>query len=765
MTSIVTKSLAMMEDLEVGINKVTQARNNTEVTGSKIYLPVPVDSDLALADIDVLKYKYAVKLVNLAETYYRYNAAAISTDEGVQSSVGPGKWQLTGASAIGSAAAGKGDALVIVKQPFSGSIARTQHDKNAESVLPADFGAIGNGVDDDTAKFALLEAAVSGKEIDLGGLAYAVSAVPTGNRYYNGQWIVPSAALPTAFVNVIRQWDLPNNLSGAGGGGLAIGTNAAANIPDLSSANPSQSFIAIGRDALGNSPRGRSCIAIGAGTMSKNSPGFANIAIGDFALQNVAGTSSAAAVLTGSRNIAIGTLALHFLTSGALNTFIGRDSGHCSTTGSSNVGVGYRAISGGLAPVGLSGLIENQTPSVASGQVAVGESALQNSQGDYNLAIGHFAGRTLKAGSLNTIVGGLAGNKLDTNLSWNNKVTVAVNIAGTYSQTGNTIAISAVASGVVAGNKVRLSFTSGGINAVTGDSQYMTVAAVLDANNFTVQSPVALDTAGNVTIEVVETATTKTNSGTNTIVGAQALQNTTNTNGATVVGWQAGGLADMSGFNNTLVGQRAGYSLTTGTNVTCIGLNAGRAASVATFNNFTALGAESTVTGSNQVQLGDSSTTTYVYGTVQNRSDAKDKTDVRDTSLGIDFILGLRPVDGRWDLREDYFEDVEEVVIDPVTKAASAQIVRKYKPKDGSKKRERFHHWFIAQEVKELCDKLGVDFGGYQDHTVNGGSDVCSLGYDEFIPPVVKAVQQCWTRMNELEARLVSLESANSNKD
>lgn len=81
------------------------------------------------------------------------------------------------------------------------------------------------------------------------------------------------------------------------------------------------------------------------------------------------------------------------------------------------------------------------------------------------------------------------------------------------------------------------------------------------------------------------------------------------------------------------------------------------------------------------------------------------------------------------------------------------------KSKDGSKKRVRFHHWFIAQEVKELCDKLGVDFGGYQDHSIDGGCDVKTLGYDEFIPPTVRAVQQCWERLDDLEARLAKLEN------
>lgn len=43
-----------------------------------------------------------------------------------------------------------GDALLGVKQPFTGAVDRTQHDKNQEIISVADFGASGDGVKDDT---------------------------------------------------------------------------------------------------------------------------------------------------------------------------------------------------------------------------------------------------------------------------------------------------------------------------------------------------------------------------------------------------------------------------------------------------------------------------------------------------------------------------------------------------------------------------------------------------------------------------------------
>lgn len=43
-----------------------------------------------------------------------------------------------------------GDALIGVKQPFTNTTPRTQHDKNYDRVSSADFGAVGDGVTDDT---------------------------------------------------------------------------------------------------------------------------------------------------------------------------------------------------------------------------------------------------------------------------------------------------------------------------------------------------------------------------------------------------------------------------------------------------------------------------------------------------------------------------------------------------------------------------------------------------------------------------------------
>jgi hypothetical protein len=75
-------------------------------------------------------------------------------------------------------------------------------------------------------------------------------------------------------------------------------------------------------------------------------------------------------------------------------------------------------------------------------------------------------------------------------------------------------------------------------------------------------------------------------------------------------------------------------------------------------------------------------------------------------------------------------------------------------PRDGSKKRNRYHHGVIAQEVKITLEQLGVDFGGFQDHNIAGGGDVLSIGYTELIAPMIKAIQELHQEIQQLKQQL-----------
>lgn len=63
------------------------------------------------------------------------------------------------------------------------------------------------------------------------------------------------------------------------------------------------------------------------------------------------------------------------------------------------------------------------------------------------------------------------------------------------------------------------------------------------------------------------------------------------------------------------------------------------------------------------------------------------------------------------------------------------------------------HHGLIAQEVKAVLDAKDIDFGGFQDHKVKGGDDVLSIGYEELIAPLIKAIQELSAEVASLKAK------------
>jgi hypothetical protein len=213
----------------------------------------------------------------------------------------------------------------------------------------------------------------------------------------------------------------------------------------------------------------------------------------------------------------------------------------------------------------------------------------------------------------------------------------------------------------------------------------------------------------------------------------------------------------------------AGHSAYFGQYSTMLGANTRPAAN--NDENSIAVGYDVTGHGANTAVIGNSSVTqidpssdrgcnlgqvSYEFDAVHcvsvtEVSDERLKEQIEDTTLGVDFIKRLRPVSykfkdraaeyeaGTQTVRNENGEEVEEPV--QILKQPALTHTRK-------------HQGLIAQEVKQVLDDIGMDsadFGGYVDGNISGNGDRYALRYQQFISPLIKAVQELTARIEVLE--------------
>lgn len=129
-----------------------------------------------------------------------------------------------------------------------------------------------------------------------------------------------------------------------------------------------------------------------------------------------------------------------------------------------------------------------------------------------------------------------------------------------------------------------------------------------------------------------------------------------------------------------------------------------------------------------------------INGTIQT-SDEREKTAIKPTTLGLEFIKDLRPISYKW-------IDGEQ----------------QNKGKD-----EREHQGLIAQQVAETVEKHGIDknlFGGLDIQKSSKYEDSHGMVYDQLIAPLIKAIQEQQTiiesqaaAITDLTTRLTALEN------
>lgn len=237
--NVVKKSLITMQDLQKGVGTVVQTRGGVIYTLNRVSLATAVSSDAELQQLDpITTHRAAVvrgtvvteyiekdgawtKLIsgssgdfylnklhsfalgntlysgrdvlwNDADSQYYIWLGSLTSPKVVPANstpastggIGDSAWQPIGNASditvLSSGLAGFGDSLVGVKQPATGSVLRTQHDKNADLVSVKDFGATGDGVADDSAAFAL--AIASGAALYVPPGTYVVSGLQASGR-------------------------------------------------------------------------------------------------------------------------------------------------------------------------------------------------------------------------------------------------------------------------------------------------------------------------------------------------------------------------------------------------------------------------------------------------------------------------------------------------------------------------------------------------------------------------------------------------------
>lgn len=139
----------------------------------------------------------------------------------------------------------------------------------------------------------------------------------------------------------------------------------------------------------------------------------------------------------------------------------------------------------------------------------------------------------------------------------------------------------------------------------------------------------------------------------------------------------------------------------------------------------------------------------YSNNTTISTSDVRLKTDVTVSPLGLDFIKSLRPVSYRWIVgRKEVAKDADG---NPIVIGETAEGKPIFEMNDVAG--VRLHYGLIAQEVKQAIDASGVeDFAGWVKDDLSDPNSTESLSYEQFIAPIIKAIQELETRISALEA-------------
>lgn len=204
--------------------------------------------------------------------------------------------------------------------------------------------------------------------------------------------------------------------------------------------------------------------------------------------------------------------------------------------------------------------------------------------------------------------------------------------------------------------------------------------------------------------------------------------------------------SNTTGYNNTAVGAYALRNNTIGVNNTAVGHNAFSHLSPG-YTNSTALGANTVITASNQVRIGDANVTSIIgqvnFSAV---SDSRFKKDISYASFqsglggvpGLDFIMRLKPV--------TYHMDADKI---------NAFMQNHGDFSYSTTGNTLLQTGFLGQDVENAAVEIGYAFSGVD--KPKNEADYYGLRYAEFVVPLVKAVQEQQMIIEELKEEIRKL--------
>lgn len=333
--------------------------------------------------------------------------------------------------------------------------------------------------------------------------------------------------------------------------------------------------------------------------------------------------------------------------------------------------------------------LENTTNST-TGVLYFGVNRFMHNYGNSNTFLGDLAGNFTLTGSYNTG----AGSGVFTNLT-----------SGSYNSGMGFSTLGRVTSG-----SENTAYGYGSLNTLTAGS-YNTAFGSMSLLKNTASYNSAM---GYLSLQNNTTGTE------NAAVGYYTLSTNTTGSWNSAFGSEALQLSTMN--FNTAIGYLAGYFITTGAGNVCVGYNS-QPSSNNSVNQFTI--------GNNQVTSLRCNVTT-----ITSLSDARDKKNITNLPLGINFIMSLKPRQYNWDKREWYENGIS----------------------DGTKKQELPTAGFIAQELDEAQTNAGAE---WLNLVLKDNPEKFEASAGNLLPVVVKAIQELQVENEKMQN--INLELKNKN--